>query len=164
MSKCYSNVFKQHWNNTRTIFLCVILQPWDMLLLTGLTELHMFFLNRRTTFFTLSQWFFFGLHQNAFFRYNHFNRLLAVRVRVIIQFAKVFWSRKNWILHFFFYSSSIALLPLKQQVFEVGSLAGINIPYCLWKKNSMFTILPYTPSKDPIFGMHIQPTYYVNPT
>ena len=30
-----------------------------------------------------------------------------------------------------FGSSSIASLALKQQEFEVGSLLGINIPYCL---------------------------------
>ena len=30
-----------------------------------------------------------------------------------------------------FHSSSIALLVLKQQEFEVGSLLGTNIPYCL---------------------------------
>ena len=32
---------------------------------------------------------------------------------------------------------SIASLALKQE-FEVGNLLGINIPYCFWKKNSMF--------------------------
>ena len=30
-----------------------------------------------------------------------------------------------------FHSSSIALLVLKQQEFEVGSMLGTNIPYCL---------------------------------
>ena len=58
---------------------------------------------------------FFRLHQNAFFRYTYFNRLLAVCVRAIICFG----------------SSSIALLVLKQQEFEVGNHLGINIPYCL---------------------------------
>ena len=48
-----------------------------------------------------------------------------------------------------FYSSSITLFALKQQVFEVGSLLGINIQRF---------------NKDPIFGMHIQPTHYVDPT
>ena len=33
---------------------------------------------------------FFRLHQNAFFRYNYFNRLLAVRVWEIIQLVKTF--------------------------------------------------------------------------
>ena len=39
-----------------------------------------------------------------------------------------------------FGACSIALLVLKQQELEVGSLLGINIPYCLWQKNSMFNI------------------------
>ena len=42
---------------------------------------------------------FFRLHQNAFFKYTYFNRLLAVRVQVIIQLAKTFWSRKDEIFH-----------------------------------------------------------------
>ena len=50
--------------------------------------------------------------------------------------------------------SSIASLALKQQEFEVGNLLGINIPYCFWKKNSMFNIPRSTHSKDPIFGIH----------
>ena len=58
---------------------------------------------------------FFRLHQNVFFRCTCFNRLLAVCVRAIICFG----------------SSSIALLVLKQQEFEVGSHLGINVPYCL---------------------------------
>ena len=50
--KSYSNVFKKHWNNTGTIRLNIILQTWDMFLNIGLTELHMFFITRSTTFFT----------------------------------------------------------------------------------------------------------------
>ena len=49
--------------------------------------------------------------------------------------------------------SSIALLVLEQQEFEVGSLLRINIAYCLWMKNSMFNISRSTLSKDPVFGM-----------
>ena len=45
---------------------------------------------------------------------------------------------------------SIASLALKQE-FEVGNLLGINIPYCFWKKNSMFNISRSTHNKDPIF-------------
>ena len=52
-------------------------------------------------------------------------------------------------------SSFIASLTLKQQEFEVGSLLGINIPYYLWKKNSMFNISQPTHSKDPISVMHL---------
>ena len=44
---------------------------------------------------------FFRLPQNAFFKYTYFNRLLAVRVRVIMQLAKVLWSRKDEIFHSF---------------------------------------------------------------
>ena len=51
---------------------------------------------------------------------------MAVRVRVIIQLAKKFWSRKDEILHSYG-SSSIASLTLKQQEFEVGSLLEIHI-------------------------------------
>ena len=60
-----------------------------------------------------------------------------------------------------FGSSSKASLALKQQEFEVGILFGINIPYCLWKENSMFNISRSTHSKDPIFGIHmdILPTF-----
>ena len=54
-----------------------------------------------------------------------------------------------------FGASSIASLTLKQQEFEVGSLLGINIPYCLWKKTSVFNISWSTHSKDSIFGMHM---------
>ena len=67
-------------------------------------------------------------------KYNYFNRLL--------------W----FYIHFGF--SSIASLTLKQE-FEVGSLLGINIPYCLWKKNPMFNISRSTHIKTPIFGMHM---------
>ena len=58
-----------------------------------------------------------------------------------------------------FGSSSIASLTLKQQEFEVGSLLAINIPYCLWKKNSMFNISRSNHSKDPIFDFPILPTF-----
>ena len=51
-----------------------------------------------------------------------------------------------------FGSSSIAALALKQQEFEVGSLLGINIPYYLWKANSMFNISRSTHSKDPFLA------------
>ena len=51
--------------------------------------------------------------------------------------------------------SSIASLALKQQDFEVGNLLGIDIPYCLWKKISMFSISQSTRSKYPIFGIHM---------
>ena len=54
-----------------------------------------------------------------------------------------------------FGSSSIALLVLKQQECEVGSLLGINIPYRSWKKNSVFNISGSTHSKDPLFRMHM---------
>ena len=37
---------------------------------------------------------FFRLHQNVFFMNTYFSCLLAVRVLVIIQLAKMFWSRK----------------------------------------------------------------------
>ena len=50
--QCYSDAFKKHWNNTGTICLNIILQTWDMFLHTGLTELHIFFLTRSTTFFS----------------------------------------------------------------------------------------------------------------
>ena len=53
-----------------------------------------------------------------------------------------------------FGSSSIGLLVLKQQEFGVGSLLGINISYCVWKKNTMFNISWSTHSKDPVFGRH----------
>ena len=55
-------------------------------------------------------------------------------------------------IHFGF--SSIASLAKKQEL-EVRSLLGINIPYCLQKKNSMFHISRSTRSKDPIFGIHM---------
>ena len=48
--KCYSSAFKMHWNNTGTICLNMVLQTWDMFLPSGLTELHMFFMTRNTTF------------------------------------------------------------------------------------------------------------------
>ena len=50
---------------------------------------------------------------------------------------------------------SVALLILKQQEFQVGSLLGISIPYCLWKKNSMFNISQSIHNKDPIFEMYM---------
>ena len=50
-----------------------------------------------------------------------------------------------------FGACSIALLVLKQQELEVGSLLGINIPYCLWQKNSMFNISRFTHGRNPIF-------------
>ena len=45
LSKCYSNAFKENCNNTGTIciYICGL---WDMLLHTGLTELHMFFMTQ----------------------------------------------------------------------------------------------------------------------
>ena len=55
-------------------------------------------------------------------------------------------------IHFGF--SSIASLAKKQEP-EVRSLLGINIPYFLQKKNSMFNISRSTHSKDPIFGIHM---------
>ena len=94
-----------------------------------------------------------------FFKYTYFNCLLAVRVRVILQLAKIFWSRKDEIFHWFFGSSSIASLALKQQA---GSLLGINIPYCLWKKNSMFNISRSTQGEDPIFGRHMDTYGYTH--
>ena len=42
---------------------------------------------------------FFRLHQNAFFRYNYFNGLLAVCVQAILELAKIFWSRNDEIFH-----------------------------------------------------------------
>ena len=50
-----------------------------------------------------------------------------------------------------FDSSSMVLLVFEQGEFEVGSLLGINIPYCLWKKNSIINISRSTHNKDPIF-------------
>ena len=47
-----SNAFKKHRNNTVIICLNIILQTWDMFLHNGLTELHMFFMTRSTTFFS----------------------------------------------------------------------------------------------------------------
>ena len=42
--------FKKHWINTGAVCLNRILQPWDMFLHTGLTELRMFFMTRSTIF------------------------------------------------------------------------------------------------------------------
>ena len=42
--------FKKHWINTGAVCLNRILQPWDMFLHTGLTELCMFFMTRSTIF------------------------------------------------------------------------------------------------------------------
>ena len=50
--KYYSNAFKKDWNNTGIICLNIIVQTWDMFSHTGLTELHIFFLTRSTTFFS----------------------------------------------------------------------------------------------------------------
>ena len=52
LSKCYSSGFKKLLNNTGKICLNIILQARDMFLHTGLTELHIFFVTRSTTFFS----------------------------------------------------------------------------------------------------------------
>ena len=70
---------------------------------------------------------FFEITSKCLFRHTYFNRQLAAHLRVIIQFAKLFWSRKDEIIHCFG-SSSVASLPVKQQKFEVESLLEIKIP------------------------------------
>ena len=52
LSKYYSNAFKKYWNNIGTICLKVIFRTCDIFLHTGLTELHIFFVTRSTTFFS----------------------------------------------------------------------------------------------------------------
>ena len=67
---------------------------------------------------------FFRLHQNVFFI-----GILAVRVRAIIQLAKIFWSRKDEIFYSFFFLV-LWFYWFRKQESEVESLLGINIPYC----------------------------------
>ena len=43
--KCYSNAFKNYWNNnTGTICLNMLFLTWNMFLHIGLAKLHMFFM------------------------------------------------------------------------------------------------------------------------
>ena len=52
LSRCYSNAFKKHWNNTGQLCLKVVLQASDLFLHTGLTEHYIYFVTRNTAFFS----------------------------------------------------------------------------------------------------------------
>ena len=94
---------------------------------------------------------FIRLHQSAFFRYTSFNCLLAVRVRIIIQLAKILWSRNNETFYsFWFYFCGF----IGFETTKVWSPLGKKIILFVREK-SMFSIWQSMFSKDPVFGIHM---------